>query len=86
MASPNLRRRSPRAIPASTGSETEQGPPVRAHQTHAEPGRPNPYPHRLSVDVDDDTYRALRLIAAQEDCRIVDLVRAGIAHEIDTHQ
>jgi hypothetical protein len=38
------------------------------------------------VDVDGDTYRALRLIAAQEDCQIVDLVRAGIAHEIDTHQ
>lgn len=54
--------------------------------THAEPGKPNPYPHRLSVDVDNDTYRALRLIAAQEGCRLIDVIRAGIAHEIDTRQ
>jgi len=73
-------------LAGTAGSETEQGALVRAHQTHAELGRPNPHPHRLSVDVDDDTYRALRLIDAQEDCRIVDLARAGIAHEIDTHQ
>jgi len=38
------------------------------------------------VDVDDDTYRSLRLIAAQEGCRLVELVRAAIAHEIATRQ
>lgn len=84
MATPNLRRRSPKAIPAA--SEAAEQVPVSIHQTHAEPGRPNPYPHRLSVDVDTDTYRTLRLIAAQEECRLVDLVRAAIAHEISTHQ
>ena len=25
-------------------------------EAHAEPGWPGPYPHRLSVDVDDETY------------------------------
>jgi len=49
---------------------------------HSEPGRPNPYPHRLSVDVDDVTYRQLRLLAAEEGCTIVELVRAGIANEL----
>jgi hypothetical protein len=50
---------------------------------HSEPGRPNPYPHRLSVDVNDTTYCALRLLAAKEGCTIVELVRAGIAHELE---
>lgn len=84
MAAPNLRRRSPRAVPA--GEPEAEATPGRSRQHHAEPGRPNPYPHRLSVDVDDDTYRTLRLIAAQEGCRLVELVRAAIAHEIDTRQ
>lgn len=86
MAAPNMRRRSPRAVPAADQAETETAAPVRARQSHAEPGRPNPYPHRLSVDVDHDTYRTLRLIAAQEGCRLVELVRAAIAHEIATRQ
>jgi hypothetical protein len=54
-----------------------------APQAHAEPVRPNPYPHRLSVDVDDEMYRALRLLAAKEGCTIVQLVRAGIARELE---
>lgn len=82
MPGPNMRRRSPREVPAPG----EAAGPTRARQTHAEPGRPNPYPHRLSVDVDDDTYRTLRLIAAQEGCRLVELVRTAIAHEIDARQ
>lgn len=52
-------------------------------EVHAEPGRPNPYPHRLSVDVDDEIYRALRLLAAERGCTIVEIVRAGIAHELE---
>ncbi len=85
-AAPNLRRRGAvRPVPAG-GTEAEQEAPVTARQLHAEPGRPNPYPHRLSVDVDDETYRALRLIAAQEGSRVVDLVRAGITHEIAARQ
>ena len=55
----------------------------RTALAHSEPGRPNPYPHRLSVDVDDVTYRALRLLAAEEGCTIVELVRAGIARELE---
>jgi len=55
-------------------------------QAHAEPGRPNPYPHRLSVDVDDEMYRALRLLAAKEGCTIVEIVRAGIAHELEARE
>jgi hypothetical protein len=54
----------------------------RTAPAHSEPGRPNPYPHRLSVDVDDATYRALRLLAAEEACTIVDLVRSGIEREL----
>lgn len=51
-------------------------------EAHAEPGRPNPYPHRLSVDVDDATYKALRLLAAERGCTIVEIVRAGITKEL----
>jgi hypothetical protein len=51
-------------------------------EAHAEPGRPNPYPHRLSVDVDEATYRALRLLAVERGCTIVEIVRAGIAKEL----
>ena len=51
-------------------------------EAHAEPGRPDPYPHRLSVDIDDETYRALRFLAAERGCTIVEIVRAGIAHEL----
>jgi len=54
-----------------------------APQAHAEPGRPDPYPHRLSVDVDDAMYYALRLLAAEKGCTIVEIVRAGIAHELE---
>ena len=57
--------------------------PGRTALAHSEPGRPNPYPHRLSVDVDDTTYRALRLLAAEEGCTIVELVRSGIARELE---
>ena len=77
---PNMRRRGSAATPAVEDVEQR---PVAAHQAHAEPGRPNPYPHRLSVDVDADTYRTLRLIAAEEGCRLVDVVRAAIAREIE---
>jgi hypothetical protein len=83
-ATPNMRRRGAKAGPAAV--ETPEVAPASIRQAHAEPGRPNPYPHRLSVDVDDDTYRTLRLIAAQEGCRLVELVRAAIAHEIATRQ
>ena len=55
---------------------------ARTALAHSEPGRPNPYPHRLSVDVDDATYRSLRLLAAEEGCTIVELVRSGIAREL----
>jgi hypothetical protein len=81
---PNMRRRGSAAVPAVV--EDGEQRPVAAHQAHAEPGRPNPYPHRLSVDVDANTYRTLRLIAAQEGCRLVDVVRAAIAHEIELRQ
>lgn len=76
---PNMRRRGAKA-------EAPEQAPASIRQAHAEPGKPNPYPHRLSVDVDHDTYRTLRLIAAQEGCRLVELVRAAIAHEIDARQ
>jgi hypothetical protein len=79
---PNMRRRGSAPAPAEDVAQV----PVSVHQAHAEPGRPNPYPHRLSVDVDTDTYRTLRLIAAQESCRLVDVVRAAIAHEIEIRQ
>ncbi len=81
MAAPNMRRRGSRVGPTAGEVELE-ATPVRTRQTHAEPGRPNPYPHRLSVDVDDETYRTLRLLAAREGCRLVELVRSAIAHEI----
>ncbi len=84
MATPNMRRRGTKTAPVA--AEVTEAAPPRAHQVHAEPGKPNPYPHRLSIDVDRDTYRALRLIAAQEGCRLIDLVRAGIAHEIAARQ
>ncbi len=81
---PNLRRRGTNTVPATLESADQA--PGSLSEVHAEPGRPNPYPHRLSVDVDADTYRALRLIAAHEQCRLVDVVRAGIAHEIAARQ
>jgi hypothetical protein len=81
---PNMRRRGSAATPAAV--EDGEQRPVTAHQAHAEPGRPNPYPHRLSVDVDADTYRTLRLIAAEEGSRLVDVVRAAIAREIELRQ
>jgi hypothetical protein len=77
---PNMRRRSTK-VATSVGEDTLQAP-VSSRQAHAEPARPNPYPHRLSVDVDHDTYRALRFVAAEEGCRLVDLVRVAIAHEL----
>ena len=55
----------------------------RTELAHSEPGRPNLYPHRLSVDVDDATYRALGRLAAEEGCTIVELVRSGIARELE---
>ena len=55
-------------VATSVGEDVPQAP-VSSRQAHAEPARPNPYPHRLSVDVDHDTYRALRLVAAEEGCR-----------------
>lgn len=79
-AKPNMRRRSAK-VAASVGEDVPQAS-VSSRQAHAEPARPNPYPHRLSVDVDHDTYRALRLVAAEEGCRLVDLVRVAIAHEL----
>lgn len=82
-ATPNMRRRGATDVPAA---EAPEAAPASIRQTHAEPGKPNPYPHRLSVDVDHDTYRTLRMIAAQEGCRLVELVRAAIAHEIDTRK
>ncbi len=81
-ASNPLGRRRPKG-PTTPAPGSPLHDPAR---THAEPGKPNPYPHRLSVDVDSDTYRALRLIAAQEGCRLIDVIRAGIAHEIDARQ
>jgi hypothetical protein len=84
MAAPNMRRRG--ATPAPAVVQAPEQAPASIQQAHAEPGRPNPYPHRLSVDVDTDTYRTLRLIAAQEGCRLIDLVRAAIAHEIAARQ
>lgn len=84
MAVPNMRRRSPGITTDAANNHQQVAPSV--HVAHAEPGRPNPYPHRLSIDVDTDTYRTLRRIAAQEDCRLVDLVRAAIKHEISTRQ
>lgn len=81
---PNMRRRGSPATPPAVEDVAQA--PVTVHKVHAEPGRPNPYPHRLSVDVDTDTYRTLRLIAAKEGCRLIDLVRAAIAHEIEIRQ
>jgi hypothetical protein len=78
---PNTRRRTARPA-AAVDAKT----PAATHQVHAEPGKPNPYPHRLSVDVDHDTYRTLRLIAADEGCRLIDVVRDAIAREIETRQ
>ena len=80
----DMRRRLPRPEPAGTGgtSRGSAGAGSTA-RLHSEPGRPNPYPHRLSVDVNDTTYCALRLLAAKEGCTIVELVRAGIAHELE---
>jgi hypothetical protein len=34
------------------------------------------------VDVDDATYKALRLLAAERGCTIVEIVRAGITKEL----
>ncbi len=85
-AAPNLRRRGIKAVQTSADDTDSAPAPVSVSATHAEPGKPNPYPHRLSVDVDTDTYRALRLIAAQEGCRLVDVVRAGIVHELNIRQ
>jgi hypothetical protein len=79
---PNMRRRNTN-VATSVGEDVAQGP-VSSRQAHAEPARPNPYPHRLSVDVDHETYRALRLVAAEEGCRLVDLVRVAIAHELSS--
>jgi hypothetical protein len=78
---PNARRRgATTAVPAVEDSEKATG---AGRQVHAKPGNPNPYPHRLSVDVDHDTYRTLRLIAAGEGCRLIDVVRDAIAREIE---
>jgi hypothetical protein len=85
-SAPNpLGRRRPKA-PAAPAADGPHGDANDGKRSHAEPGRPNPYPHRLSVDVDNDTYRALRLIAAQEGCRLIDIIRAGITHELNTRK
>jgi len=81
---PNMRRRG--ASTAAAAVEDPEKAPATIHQVHAEPGKPNPYPHRLSVDVTTDTYRTLRLIAANEGCRLIDVVRDAIAHEIESRQ
>jgi hypothetical protein len=79
-----MRRRG--AGSAAAAIEDTEKAPATIHQVHAEPGKPNPYPHRLSVHVTADTYRTLRLIAANEGCRLIDVVRDAIAHEIATRQ
>lgn len=83
-STPNLRRRAkPETNPERSVRSAEL---TSTTPSHAEPGKPNPYPHRLSVDVDAATYQALRLIAAQEGCRLIDLAREGIAHVIQTRE
>jgi hypothetical protein len=80
----DMRRRLPRPEPAGAGGTgTGSTGTGGAARLHSEPGHPNPYPHRLSVDVDDATYHPLRLLAAEEGCTIVELVRAGITHELE---
>lgn len=46
---------------------------------------PNPFPHRLSVDVDDAMYRDIRVAAAEDGSSIVELVRAAISDRL-THR
>lgn len=43
---------------------------------------PSPTPHRLSIDVDNATYRALRIAAAERGTTIVALVRAAISERV----
>lgn len=44
----------------------------------------SPYPHRLSVDVDEDMYKALRLAAAQQGLRMVEIIRTAVARHLNT--
>jgi hypothetical protein len=86
-----MRRRAPSPQPVGVPAgdllaEADEPVVIASHQVHAEPGKPNPYPHRMSVDVDRDTYRALRMVAAHEGCRLIDLVRSGIARELKARQ
>jgi hypothetical protein len=69
------RRKAAKTAEAVEKQEGRQG-------LHTEPERPYPYPHRLSVDVTDETYQALRLLALERNCRLVELVRSAIAHEL----
>ena len=83
-----MHRRVPRPVLDGGGGEEPAPTPARKSGSpgHSEPGRPYPYPHRLSVDVDDATYKALRFAAAKEGCTIVGLVRSGIARELEARR
>lgn len=52
-------------------ARSRQSPPVAASSSGT--------PHRLSIDVDDAMYRALRITAAEQSTTVVALVRSAIA-------
>lgn len=45
---------------------------------HAEPGKPNPYPRRVTLDLSDDMYSRLRTEAFRSNKRLSELGREAL--------